>query len=167
MAPSLDCRPREELSRELSIGRHLRMREGPDEEVVAACFSTVAVCLQRLFQRLPRSQELSEKLQTPERLCSKTLAHGRSPLLRLETLQTRGEWVVGLLGVCLMAFLTEKECGILRAARPLILSSAAFLGLPDFAENKIWVPSPCLAEEQLYQMGTVILGQRPCLRCRF
>ncbi|ERE74427.1 ras association domain-containing protein 5 [Cricetulus griseus] len=51
------------------------MREGPDEEVVAACFSTVAVCLQRLFQRLPRSQELSEKLQTPQRLCGKALAH--------------------------------------------------------------------------------------------
>lgn len=106
--PSLGARPKE-----LLICRHLRMREGPDEEVVAACFSTVTECLQRFFQRLPRSQELSEKLQTPQRLCSKTLAHGRSQPLCLEMLRTRVEWVFGLLGLCLVAFLMEKECGAL------------------------------------------------------
>lgn len=109
VTPSLGARPKEELL----ICRHLRMREGPDEEVVAACFSTVTECLQRFFQRLPRSQELSEKLQTPQRLCSKTLAHGRSQTLCLEMLRTRVEWVFGLLGLCLVAFLMEKECGAL------------------------------------------------------
>lgn len=136
------------------IGRHLRMREGPEEEVVAACFSTVAVCLQRLFQRLPRSQELSEKLQTPQRLGSKALAHGRSLLLHLEMLQTRGEWVFGFPGLCLVAFLMEKECGILQAARPLIRSPAPFSRSPASAENKVWVRSPCLTAEQEDWMGS-------------
>uniref|UniRef100_A0A8C6HZ49 Ras association domain-containing protein 5 n=1 Tax=Mus spicilegus TaxID=10103 RepID=A0A8C6HZ49_MUSSI len=71
VTPSLGARPKEELL----IRRQLKMREGPDEEVVAACFSTVTVRLQRFFQRLPRSHELSEKLRTPQRLCSKALAH--------------------------------------------------------------------------------------------
>lgn len=83
VTPSLGARPKEELL----IRRQLKMREGPDEEVVAACFSTVTVRLQRFFQRLPRSHELSEKLRTPQRLCSKALAHGRSqPVCLLDAL---------------------------------------------------------------------------------
>lgn len=108
VTPSLGAGPEEELS----ICRHLRMREGPDEEAVAACFSSVTVCLQRFFQRLPRSQELSERLRTPQRLCRKALAHGKSQSLCLEMLQTRVEWVFGLPDLCLVAFLVEKECGV-------------------------------------------------------
>lgn len=162
MTPSLGARPEEELL----ICRHLRMREGPDEEAVAACFSSVTVCLQRFFQRFPRSQELSEKLSTPQRLCSKALAHGRSQSLCLEMLRTRVEWVFGLPGLCLVAFLMEKECGVFSAAWHLILSSAPFLGPPDSAESKALVLSPWLFEaEQAWQMGTLILGQRPCSGC--
>lgn len=141
----------------LLIGGHLRMREGPDEEVVAACFSTVAVCLQRLFQRLPRSQELSEKLQTPQRLCGKALAHGRSLPLHPEMLQTREKWLFRFPGLYPVAFLMVKECGILQAVRPLVLNSAPLPGPTDSAESKAWVLLPCLTEEQVYQTGTVIL----------
>lgn len=126
--PSLGARPIEELL----ICRHLRMREGPDEEVVVACFSTVTVCLQRFFQRLPRSHGLSEKLQTPQRLCSKTLAHGRSQPFCLETLRTRVEWVFWLLGLHLVAFLMEKECGDLLGSLALNteLSTTSWSPLP-------------------------------------
>lgn len=125
------------------------MREGPDEEVVAACFSTVTVCLQRFFQRLPRSHELSEKLRTPQRLCSKALAHGRSQPLCLEMLRTRVEWVFRLPGLCLVAFLVEKECGVFYAAWYFIMSSAPFLAPHPH-------PHPRLCREQ--GLGAVTLA---------
>lgn len=165
VSPSFGARPKEELL----ICRHLRMREGPDEEVVAACFSTVTLCLQRLFQRLPRSHGLPGKPRTPQRLCCKALAHGRFQALCLEMLRTRVEWVFGLLSLCLVAFLMEKECGGLLGRLALntelrtISSPPTPTSAPGSAESRAMVLSPWLIEaEQTCLTGTLILVQRPC-----